>query len=209
MLARYRLRRLRGVVADHHALACGQPVGLHDPRPWVAAQELQRLRFAGEHDVFRPRRVGRPGDLAGEALAGLDACGGGRGPKGGDARLRQRVGRARGQRRLRPDHHEVGGQLAGHAGQRLRVSTAYIQVAGDPDCAVVAGRHPQPRQGRTLGDPPGQRVLAGAAPHQQHPHDAALTPSLLPGASLRGPREATRPRPFSPIPTRWSPGACW
>ncbi len=78
-------------VADGHALAGGQPVGLDDdsvPGLRQLAGECQRRRELGERRGSRHADAGGRGHLVAEGLAALDPGRGPRGPEDGDARRR-------------------------------------------------------------------------------------------------------------------------
>ena len=95
----------------------------------------------------------------------------GGGPEAGDARLLQRVGEARLDRHLRPDHHQVGGDLAGQGDQAARPRSALMSRVS-PIAAMpgLPGAQTSRVSSGDCGDLPGQRVLAPAGADEEDVH---------------------------------------
>ena len=107
-------------VADEHALAGGEAVGLHDPRPRQRPQELERRLDLGERAVAGGRHAGGGHDLLHPRLRPLEPGAVGAGAVHGHARGPQPVGQAVDERRLRADHDEVDVELLGRRRRRPR-----------------------------------------------------------------------------------------
>ena len=101
-------------LGDEHALARGQPVGLHHVE---AGQRVEERRAPGPTSVKAPwRAVGTPAvgeHLLHPRLRALEPGAVGAGPEHQAARGPQPVGQAVDQRRLGPDHEQVGVDLLG------------------------------------------------------------------------------------------------
>ncbi len=106
-----------------------------------------------------------------EGLRCFDPRGASAGPHGGNAGRPQRIGHARRERRLRPDHGELDGSLPGDAHDRLGVEG----IDDRPSDARLAGDRVRSRRddhlvdARLRGELPGQRVLPPAAADNQDP----------------------------------------
>ena len=92
------------------------------------------------------------------------------GPKTGDAVAAERVGDARDERRLGPDHGEVGVEAAGEAEQRLGVVCPHRVAVAERRDARIARRGVQPGQAGRLRQLPRERMLATARPDEEHLH---------------------------------------
>ena len=80
------------------------------------------------------------------------------------------IGDPRDERRLGPDHDEVGGDRARNAQDPVAIiDTNWMAVTkgGNPG---VAGRRVQLRQRRARRDPPRKRMLAGSRADEKHLH---------------------------------------
>ena len=178
---RVRLRRRsprrprRSDVADRDALARREPVGLDDD-PAVrgeahrVGQARRRVRL-GERPAPGHRDARRLGDLPAERLRALDPGRGGARAEDREPGVRERVGDAGGQRRLRPDDDELGGEPPGDRDDRRTVERI-DGLAADPRLRrdpVGSGRDEDLVDARLGGELPGQRVLAAAAADDQDP----------------------------------------
>ena len=167
-----RLVRGRG---DDHALAGGEPVGLH--HQWVLDLTGSQVGLRRAELVEIAVRGGRNAvpvhQLLGKQLGSFDPGGRGRGSEDGDARIAQPVADTGDERRLGADDDEVVSfgdgvldQLVGFAG-----------ADGDPFTVLLdaraAGRQAQQLQLRATVDRPGQGVLAAPAADQQDSHGLA------------------------------------
>ena len=156
--------------ADDGALAGRQSVGLHHARrAELAAEPPRRHRI-----IERPEsRGGNPvagHEVLGEGLGALDRRGTGAGAEDRQPALAQAIGQTRHQRHLGSDDDQVDVVASGEAGQAIGVVQREIEtprMLGDPR---VARRRPQMLDERTLGDLPGERVLATAGADEEDPH---------------------------------------
>ncbi len=153
-----RLVQLLGGLADEDALARCEAVDLDD-----AGRPRDRQRLGHRH-------AGRRHHLLGERLRPFDPRGGAARAEDGDPVPAQRIRDAGDERRLRPDHGEVGVEAAGEVEQRLGVvgpDRMTVAELRDPGVARsrVQRRHPGP-----VHELPRERMLASARPDQQHPH---------------------------------------
>ena len=160
------------VCGDHHALAGRQAVGLDH----IGRLEARRGRPWPRRRPRTPRRraVGRPWRSAeglGEGLGGLQLRRRGARPEAGDAGLCQRVGEARLERRLGPDDHQVGGDLAGQGDQAVDVGRLRPRASRRArPCRDCRARRPAASRSGDCGDLPGQRVLAPAGADEEDVH---------------------------------------
>ena len=105
------------------------------------------------------------------------------GPNTGDAGVPQPVGDARDERRLRPDHDQVGARASrARSSSALAVVGAHGMAVAERRDAGIAGRGVQRGERRAAREPPRERVLARARPDQQHPHAASVVPVPAPPA---------------------------
>ena len=74
------------------------------------------------------------------------------------------------QRRLRADHHQVGGDLDGQRGDRGRIGGLDVAQLRDLGDARIAGSGDQQFDGRVGGEADGEGVLAPAGPDQKYAH---------------------------------------
>jgi hypothetical protein len=136
--------------ADEHTLASRQPVRLDDTRRPRDGEGLRRGHSGLDHQ------------LLGEALRALDPGGGGARPEYGEPAAAQAVGDAADERRLRPDHDQIGVELTGQREQAVGVVGAHRMARPQLGNARIARRCMDLLE---LGAPaqlPGERVLAAA-----------------------------------------------
>ena len=116
-----------------HALARGQPVGLHDVRAPELVERGLDLGAGGGAQRAPGRHARGIHDPLGERLRALELRGRLAGPEHRDAALAQRVGDARDERCLRADDDEVDRVLvreAGHGGRVVLIEVDDRRVAG-------------------------------------------------------------------------------
>ena len=147
------------VVADEHALARGQAVGLDDARR-SRHRKRARRRHAGplEH-VLRER------------LRPLDARAGRSRPEDGDASAAQAVGEPGDERCFRADDDEVDAQRAREREHAVAVRGEDGMTAPELGDARIPRCGVQLVEPRALGDLPGECVLASTRADDEHPHD--------------------------------------
>ena len=100
----------------------------------------------------------------------------------------QIVGDAVDERRLRPDHDEIGGDGAGEREQPLSVLGADGMAAAEPGDAGIPRRRVQLFALFALRELPGERVLATPRPDDQDPHAASLLGGPASEACFKPPR---------------------
>ena len=89
----------------------------------------------------------------------------------------QGVGEARLQRRLRPDHHQVGGDLPGQRHQAVDVGgRRRSRISPSAAMPGLPGAATSRVSQRRLGDLPGQGVLAPAGTDEEDVHGGACKP---------------------------------
>ena len=156
---------------DHHALAGGEPIGLHDQGCAEFAREfLRRIRFV-EALTARGRDPRRIADVFHEGFRAFELrAASASGPNDGDAGRRQAVDQARDQRRLGPDHDEIDLRSRGRRDDAVEVFAADRDAFGDLGDAPIAGRALETVAERGGGNFPAQRMLAPAAADDQNPH---------------------------------------
>ncbi len=158
---------LRGV-ADGHTLAGGEAVGLDDVLAAEAPHVVHRRLRVVEGGGVAGRDAGVGHQLLGERLRELDLRRRARGPEDRDALGAQCVGDPGGERRLRPDDHEVRAQPCRRRDDGGPVVLIEIgEVLAVLGGARVARRAREAAEARRLGELPGDRVLAPAAAEQE------------------------------------------
>ena len=181
-------------LADEDALSRRQPVDLDDARRTGNRQRLRR------------RNAGRSEDRLGEALRSLDPRPRSARPEHRDPVAAQHVGDPGDERRLGPDHDEVGGEAAREAEQALtvlgpdRVAVAELRDPGIP------GRGVERSEARSLRELPRERMLAPARPDQEHLHGGRvyfprLTAATRAAADLGAHAAASTCSRAAPVPT--------
>ena len=151
--------------ADEHSLACGEPVGLDDAGRPRDGHRLRERHARSAHDVL------------GEALRPFDARGRGARPEDGHTAPAELVGDAGDERRLRPDHDEVGAERPRQLEQALGVLGADRVTLPDPGDARVPGSRVELLDHRALRELPGKRVLPPAGADDEDFHGASLLSS--------------------------------
>ncbi len=164
------VQRLGAGGGDHHALAGGQAIGLEHVGRGEAVQRLIHRVQALDHDEAGGRQMVAFGEGLGEGLGGFQLGRLGGGTEAGDAQRLQPVGQALFQRRLGPDHHEVGLNLVHQGEQAVHVVGGYRAHLAQLGHAGVAGGDHQAAEAGGLGDLPRQGVFAATAAHQQDVH---------------------------------------
>ena len=166
--------RLGLVLADEHALAGGEAVGLDDQRVVLPALDVEQRRLEA---LVAPVGAGRHAagghDLLGEDLAALELRGLLVGAEDGQAVLLEEVGEARHERRLRPDDGEVDLLAAGEVEQRRQVVGGDRDVVGLCGGAGVARGAEDAVRERGLGEGMDEGVFSAAAAHHEDAHEAS------------------------------------
>ena len=182
-------------------------VGGHDARPCRRRGRRPSRRTAGRTRPARPRprpavvhtraargrHAGRGHHVLGEGLAALELRGRGGRPEAGDARGADRVGDAGDERRLGPDHDEVGADVAGERRDR-----GAGRSASTPRCSATAAVPALPGAQTSA-------VTAGSAASARHsacsrapqPMTSTRTGATLPSAAGRSQDVATTASPAS------------
>ena len=168
----------------------GEPVGLHD------------ARRARDRAASPPSALPRPSSTSfANAFEPSIRAAAALGPEDRDPRVAKPVGDARDERRLRPDHDEVGGQLARQVEQALAVVGPHGMALGERGDAGIAGRRVQRRERRAARQLPRERVLARARPDQQHPHAGESSAAFRTSSrSRRAPGSARHAHPSGDSP---------
>ena len=146
--------------ADEHPLARREPVGLDDAGRPRDGHRLRERHAGSAHDVLR------------EALRALDLRGRRARPEDRDAAAAQLVGDAGDERRLRPDHDEVGAERPRQLEQALAVLRADRVALTDPGDARVPGSRMDLLDRRALRELPGKRMLPPAGADDEDFHAA-------------------------------------
>ena len=163
------LVELLGGLADEDALAGGEAVHLDD-----AGRPRDRERL-GRRDAGRGHHV------LGEALRPLDPRRRPARAEDADAVAAERVADAGDERRLGPDHGQVGVEAAGEPEQGLRVVRPHRVAVAERRDSRIARRGVERGQAGCLRQLPRQRVLATARPDEEHLHGGRVySPSRLP-----------------------------
>ena len=157
-------------LADKHALARGQAVGLdYDGRMEEIDGALHLCR-TGANSVGSSGNLVALHKLLGECLARLKLRGGLRGTKDAEALLLKRVNDAKRKWQLRADDSEIRLFRQRHAQHRLDVLHVGWNAAGHLGNAAVAGSADNLRDARAALDGPGKRVLAATGTEDENFH---------------------------------------
>ena len=158
------------VVADGHALAGGQPVGLDDDAAARPRPARGRTPAPARTSVNAPPRAIRTPAAAAtswqNALLLSIRAAAAVGPEDRDAGRGQRVGDAGRQRRLGPDDHELDGLAPGERDDRVgveRIDVARSAPAAPRAIASLPGRDDDLVDAGLRTELPGERVLPAAA----------------------------------------------
>ena len=162
--------RLVVVVADDHALARREPVGLDDDGRAMAVDEfLGRVRFV-EPAVGGGRNAAPRAQVLHETLGALD-LGRPRGrAEGEDPGVLEPVHQTGDQRRLGADDDEVDGVAFRVRDQSVDVLGGDVDACGHARDPGVARRAGQSRAQRRFRDRPAQRMFTSARSNDQHFH---------------------------------------
>jgi hypothetical protein len=167
-------------VADEHALAGRQPVGLHDAR---------RSR---DREAPRGRHGGRLEHVLREGLRALDARRSEGGAERRDPTVPKRVDEPDDKRSLGADDDEVDPELTAEREQAFAILGAHR-------VALAEGRDPRVARGgvqlvdrRAPAELPGECVLAAAGPDDQHLHGSESTGAV--GSPRPGRKSHASPR---------------
>ncbi len=167
----HRVGRFVAAAGHEHALARGEPVGLHHV-PSVERVEKRRgvaLLTGGEHCMPRSGHTGLHEHVFHERLAALEPGRRGRRAEAGTTACAHRVGDPRDQWIFRPDHHESRVELVGEIGDGLRRARVDGDALADRLHAGVAGRAHHLVDRRRLRQLPGERVLAPSRSDDEDP----------------------------------------
>ena len=157
-------------------------------RSWQTKTPLPGREPVGLDHARRPSRrgsdaaVGTPAasqDVLREALRPFDPRRGRARAEDGDPASPQDVGDAGDERRLRPDHDEIGAEREGEREQAVGVVGPDGMALPEPRDPRVAGRGVELAERRALRETPRERVLARARPDDQHLHAREST-SVVP-----------------------------
>ena len=149
--------------ADEHALARRQAVGLDDAGHAGDRHRLRERDAGGAHDVLR------------EPLRPLDPRRRRARPEDRDARAAELVGHTGDERRLGPDHDEVGRERARQLEQALAVLGADGMAPSDRRDPGVARGGVDLLDHRALRELPGKRMLPPAGADDEDSHAAKPT----------------------------------
>ena len=155
---------------DDDALSGRQPIRLHDDGGALRADIVARRLRLGETGPGGGGCASRVGHLLGKGLAAFQRGGSLAGAETGDAGAANGIGQPQRQRRLGPHHHQVDAKPNCERHLAFDVLRGQIDTFGDLRDAGIAGRAPQARQQRRLGDLPAQRMLAPATADDQNLH---------------------------------------
>ena len=170
-IASQRGARLVLVARDHDALAGRQPVGLE--HRGVALDRGHAVLDGLHHAVARGRDAGGRHHLLRERLRALEPGRGAARPEAAHARLAQRVGDARDERRLGADHHEVHAGRGGRPREPRRVAgSAPASTTASARMPALPGRAQQLGRLRRAGERAYQRVLAPTGADDEDLHRA-------------------------------------
>ena len=177
------LRRLLGlgrVVADDHALACGQAVGLHHAAATELRDRVARLVMRGDSE--RLGRVDASGleQLLREGLRALHLRGRGTRAEDRDALLTQPVGEAEHERYLGPDDDEIDAELLRERDLAIDViDLDRVALTHHRDTGVTRrGVHLEAVRAR--GDDRDERVFAPAGTDDKTPQRALRATASMP-----------------------------
>ena len=159
--AQRRVELLLGV-ADEHALAGREPIGLDHARHPRHRHRLGDRHPSGAHHVL------------GEALRALDPCRSGARAEHGDAAPAQLIRHTRDERRLGADHDEARADRPGELEQAVAVLGADRVALPQLRDAGIAGRGMNLVDRRAPRELPGQRMLPSAGADDEDSHGASL-----------------------------------
>ena len=174
------------VVGDDDALACGQPVVLHDVGGAELVQRSHHLAHVEAEPGVGSRDAGRLHDLLGEGLAALQLRRGCARTEDRDTAGTDGVRHACHQRRLGPDDDEIGCECRGEVGDSFAVHGVDGMVGADHCRAGIAGSDVDIG---VAAEGPGERVLPSA--RSDHQYGQVSHAVILP-----------RPEPLKDCPVR-------
>ena len=185
---------LREILAHDHALAGGQPVGLHDHReaefgglhPGARGGGIAEHLEAGRGDAVPAH------ERLGERLAALDDRGRAAGAEAEDPLACSQVGDARRERRLRADDDQVDPLVGGRADDAVQVTRFDIPALGGSGDAGVARRAGQAGDAGASCERPHEGVFAAAPSDDEYVHADSPEPAQsAPAGGLRSARVST------------------
>ena len=166
---------------DHHALAGGKPVRLHDDRHAVIAHiGLGRLRI-GEAAVGGGGNAELGAEILGEGLRAFELRGGLARSEGLDAGRRQIVDEAGDEGRFRPDHDEIDLHHPAEIDHRSMIRHVEHHIGAVLRGAGIAGSDEKLVAERARREAAGQSMFPSAGPDEKNVHGKAslMTPALL------------------------------